>query len=156
MCWISNVTLLWLEGSQSLALLLCGLLIVWFAILRIYGKHRKCDADLIRRVEDQTVTHRVEAITNLPKLLPCHFKHNSGFHGPDLFYAELKLVVFVILQGAGGAADILTAAIKYTADESSNDEVTAEQIPQISEDIRKKVLQNTKTKWPTEKVNLLN
>ena len=65
-------------------------------------------------------------------------------------------MIFVILQGAGGAADILTAALKYTADESSNDEVTAEQIPQISEDIRKKVLQNTKTKWPTEKVNLLN
>ena len=122
---------------------------------------------MIRRVEDQTDANRVEAITNLPKPVPCHFKtqqwiswttskHNSGFHGPDLFYAELKLVVFVILQGAGGAADILTAAIKYTADESSNDEATAEQIPQISEDIRKKVLQNTKTKWPTEKVNLLN
>ena len=34
-------------------------------------------------------------------------------------------MVFVILQGAGGAADILTAALKYIADESSNDEVTA-------------------------------
>ena len=65
-------------------------------------------------------------------------------------------MVFVILQGAGGAADILTAALKYTADESSNDDATAEQIPQISEDICKKVLQNTKTKWPTEKVNLIN
>ena len=73
-CWISNVTLLWLEGSQSLALLLCGLLFIWFAILQIYGKHRQCNADLIRRVEDQTDTNRVEAITNLPKLLPCHFK----------------------------------------------------------------------------------